>query len=684
MKIKEINSYIFAEKENLSLEYRLFLSSIIIGILTSLFGSLINLFVATSVIAAVIPLFLTALLCILYYFIRFKKIIKPFIVPMIIIAMIGISVIWVFNGGINGSNSITALVILILALVVVPDKVKSYVLALFVSLNIILYLIQFYRPDLITKFPTETERWIDSIITLTYVSFFIYLIMKFLHKNYRFEKQRAEESEKRYRAYVETANEGILVAQGANLKYVNPMISEIIGYSEKELLSIPFIEFVHPDDRELMIKNYRKRLKDDVIESRYPIRILTKHKGEVWVEMSGVKIDWEGNPATLNFIYDITERKKAEYSLKESEVQYRSIANNGNALIWISSIDKLCNYFNEPWLNFTGRTLEQEMGNGWAEGVHSDDFDECLRIYTTAFDKQEKFDMDYRLKHVSGEYRWIKDLGTPNYNSAGEFIGYIGHCFDITERKLADAEIQRKNAELAELNASKDKFFSIIAHDLRNPLGNFKLITKLLHEDFDDLSNEERIELLESMKDSADNIYSLLENLLEWSQTQRNKIQFNPVELNLKLLSVGIINLLKPTAEKKQIQLINNISISSEVYADVNMINTVLRNLLSNAIKFTPNGGKIEIGIIKSSDDLMTSDDCIYVKDEGIGMSQDTIQKLFKIDENISTLGTNNEKGTGLGLILCKEFVEKHGGRIWVESEECKGSTFYFSLPKVN
>jgi diguanylate cyclase (GGDEF)-like protein/PAS domain S-box-containing protein len=135
---------------------------------------------------------------------------------------------------------------------------------------------------------------------------------------------------------------------------------------------------------------------------------------------------------------EIARRQKVEEELREKEVQCQALADSGTALIWTSGTDKLCNYFNIPWLKFTGRTLEQEMGNGWAEGVHPKDFERCLQTYVTAFDRRESFDMEYRLCHVSGEYRWLQDLGTPNYNSNKEFIGYIGHCFDITERKRAD------------------------------------------------------------------------------------------------------------------------------------------------------------------------------------------------------------------------------------------------------
>lgn len=154
--------------------------------------------------------------------------------------------------------------------------------------------------------------------------------------------------------------------------------------------------------------------------------------------------------ALTHIIKDITHRKEADAEIREREVQYRNLANSGKALIWTAGTDKLCNYFNEPWLRYTGRSLEQEMGNGWAEGVHSDDLGQCIKTYVSAFDKREAFDMEYRLRHVSGEYKWIRDMGTPNYNSKKEFIGYIGHCFDISERKQEDEKLKHIASNLAD------------------------------------------------------------------------------------------------------------------------------------------------------------------------------------------------------------------------------------------
>jgi len=156
----------------------------------------------------------------------------------------------------------------------------------------------------------------------------------------------------------------------------------------------------------------------------------------MYVQLTGIAT--KNGEQCLVTVIEIIERKLSEIELREKEIQYQNLANSGLALIWAADTDKSCNYFNEPWLKFTGRTLDQELGNGWTEGVHPDDLDRCLETYVTAFDKREEFNMEYRLRHVSGEYRWILDMGTPNYNSGGEFIGYIGHCLDITERKQTE------------------------------------------------------------------------------------------------------------------------------------------------------------------------------------------------------------------------------------------------------
>jgi PAS domain S-box-containing protein len=218
-----------------------------------------------------------------------------------------------------------------------------------------------------------------------------------------------------------------------------------VSLSVKELLIMNFWDFVHPDHKSLIQERGRKRQQGEETMNRYEFKIIAKDGTQKWVDLSGASTILQGRPASVISVMDITERKLMEEALQEKEAQYHNLADTGLALVWASGTDKLCNYFNKPWLKFTGRTPEQEMGNGWTQGVHPDDLDRCVQIYVTAFDKREAFDMEYRLRHVSSEYRWIRDLGTPNYDISEKFVGYIGHCFDITVQK--EAELQRDIAD---------------------------------------------------------------------------------------------------------------------------------------------------------------------------------------------------------------------------------------------
>jgi PAS domain S-box-containing protein len=383
----------------------------------------------------------------------------------------------------------------------------------------------------------------------------------------------------------------------------------------------------------------------------------------------------KGSFATI--FEDITKRKIAEIELRESEEQYHNLADSGLALIWTAGTDKLCNYFNEPWFKFTGRTLEQEIGNGWAEGVHPMDLDQCIETYVNAFDKRETFAMEYRLRHVSGEYRWLLDKGTPNYNINGEFIGYIGHCFDINDLKQAAAEIKIKNEELHQLVAEKDKFFSIIAHDLRSPFNSFLGLTQIMAEELPRLTMEEIQKIAVNMRSSATNLFRLLENLLQWSRIKQGSIAYTPEVVQLLPIVDESIEMVLESARNKGIEITYDIPIGLTVFADGNMLQTVIRNLVSNAVKFTPKEGKI----IFSAKVTNESSILISIKDTGIGMSKAMIDNLFNIKEQTNRKGTEGEPSTGLGLLLCKEFIGKHGGTIWVDSEEEKGSTFYFVIP---
>jgi PAS domain S-box-containing protein len=747
---------------------------------------------------------------------------------------------------------------------------------------------------------------------------------------------------------------------------------------------------------------------------------------------------------------NITERKRAELALSEKELQYRTLADTGQALIWASGLDMKCNYFNQVWLDFTGRKIEQELGDGWTEGVHPEDMERCVSIYVNAFKKREKFSMPYRLRHFTGEYRWIQDDGTPCYNSNGEFIGYIGHCLDISEiknieeelrvseekfrvifdnapvgifhynqegivtacndalvsiigssqgkliglnvlelpnadvvkaieasiqghkgyfegsylpvtankslfikvytepaqyqngeviggigiveditqqklaedslrdseekyrtlvdsandiiysvspngvfnfassnwfnilgheqdevigksiadfvhpedvhlcesflqkvletgerqsgveyrvmhkdgkwrwhrsngsiRKLKDNnieyvgvahditdlklaewsliermkeinclydisslghevdvslpsylkqivnliplgfrnpqstaaritlgdyyfhtdnfaetinrlttkirlkdniigyievvliqipkdneepfldeeqtlidliadnmsrvfererilnEVNEKNITLQELNAEKDKILSIIGHDLRSPLSTIIGLSGLIESKHGEIEPDKELKMKQGISKTANRLFQLLENLLDWARLKQGRIDFNPQDENLRQLASAASEVYYDQLDVKKLELSIDIDPSISVFADANMVQTIIRNLVSNAIKFSHRNGQIIIAAVRLSEGQME----VSVTDFGIGMSQKILANLFKITSEAGREGTEEEPSSGFGLPLCKELVEKNGGKIWADSQEGYGSKFSFTLP---
>lgn len=361
--------------------------------------------------------------------------------------------------------------------------------------------------------------------------------------------------------------------------------------------------------------------------------------------------------------------KKKQLEITKAKELYLKIFEDFPALIWRSRLDKLCDYFNKTWLEFTGRTMEQEFGNGWAESVHPEDFNYCLDIYVTAFDKREAFLMEYRMKNRFGEYRWIRDFGRPFYDLDNTFLGYIGSCYDVTE-------VKNNELKLVELNSTKDRFISILAHDLKSPfntiLGYLDILSQNLRKfDIDKIENHVNI-----INDSSKKTYKLLEDILLWIRAESGKLPFEPNEYPLSVVFESVVEYLQPIANKKNISI--NCFTDSDliITVDVNMISTILRNLISNAIKFSRFGSFISVYSENENNQVV-----ITVSDNGIGIEKEAIPSLFNISRTRSTQGTAKEQGTGLGLLICKDFVEKHGGKIWVESEIGKGSDFKFSIP---
>ena len=306
-------------------------------------------------------------------------------------------------------------------------------------------------------------------------------------------------------------------------------------------------------------------------------------------------------------------------------------------------------------------------------------------------DKKERSATVTALSH-SYLFRFSQELfNTVTRNESTVITGVLKTLVDrlrymnIAEEQLAaqnrliatqKEELEKQKKELIELNATKDKFFSIIAHDLRSPISTLVSLCEILRTDADLLSGKETHEILFSLHDLSGNYLKLLDNLLQWASIQTGKIMANPEKFSVVRVIDEVIGFYKILASSKQVNLHSAAEGDINVFADKNMIRTVLRNLVSNALKYTNMGGTVALGVTLLPDMIE-----VYVKDSGIGMDAETVEKLFKLDQTFSTVGTANEQGTGLGLILCKEFIEKNNGSIHVDSEPGKGSTFRFTLP---
>ena len=280
-------------------------------------------------------------------------------------------------------------------------------------------------------------------------------------------------------------------------------------------------------------------------------------------------------------------------------------------------------------------------------------------------------------KKKNNEVYYEEAVIAPVKDEKQKIINYLAIKTDITRRKADEELIQHHNEELTELNSTKDRLFSIIAHDLRGPIGNLQQLLEIIAYDINQGDRAKVDELLLMLKSTARTSFVLLDNLLSWSRSQLNAISLETEHFNLALIISDALNLMETSIKQKNISVSTNDMADCTVFADRPTIDVVVRNLLSNAIKFTPRNGEINICI-----DVQEKENILSIADTGVGIEEDRLEKIFSFAENRSTRGTAGEKGTGLGLVLSNEFVVKNNGRIWAKSSPGEGSIFYVALPK--
>jgi len=399
-----------------------------------------------------------------------------------------------------------------------------------------------------------------------------------------------------------------------------------------------------------------------------------------WVSTSKLPlIDPAGNVVgTFGLTRDITELKNAQDNLIAEKEKFERLLRLVPSAVFTVDMNQNITSWNFMAEKLTGFTTLETIGhkcsdlaiNNCTENCSLFDSDIPKPVINVECKLRRK---DEKIITISKNVDYIKD-------PTGEIIGGIESFIDISERKEYEEKIREINLQLAESNKSKDKFFSIIAHDLRNPFVTLLGFTEMMIEDYFDFTDEEKISYLKDMQKTSKASHELLDNLLQWSRSQTGRIDFEPKEINLKDVVLENYQLIKKSAELKNINLHTLVDDNVILYADENMVTTILRNLITNAVKFTPKHGAITVAANNYNNRTIQ----ISIADTGIGIEPERIDSIFRIAETSSTEGTDGEKGSGLGLILSKEFVEKHGGKIWVESSPGAGTTFYLTLPKAN
>lgn len=488
-----------------------------------------------------------------------------------------------------------------------------------------------------------------------------------LEKNMRLLK----ESEIKYKSVVEQTEEVIFIHWGGVILFANAHLFKISGLTQNELYRKKPDELIYLPDRVAFLDFISNNNETLSTERKKEFRLITKNGKLKWLDMTQTMISLNNEKAYLVMARDITERKETSEFIRKLEQAVRQ----SPASIIITDSKGHIEYVNHKFTDMSGYELDEVKGKN-PRILKSGKMEP--EVYTSMWEtitQGQVWRGELLNRSRNGSLYWESASISPIFDENQIITHFLAVKEDITQRKADEERLRKSETSLREANATKDKFFSIIAHDLKNPFNVILGFSNLLLNEYDDFDEQEKKEFIANIHEASASSFRLLQNLLDWSRTQTGTIKYYPEIVDVKLAVDEIFTLNNSVARNKEINMQTEFSGNMKVLADHNMLLTILRNLVSNALKFTPRGGKVAIKCFQLDDCLQ-----VAVSDNGIGIPEKQLGHLFKIDEQVQRSGTESERGTGLGLILCNEFVKKNGGKMWVESEEGKGSTFYFTL----
>jgi PAS domain S-box-containing protein len=495
----------------------------------------------------------------------------------------------------------------------------------------------------------------------------------------RLAERSLRDSEERMSLAAEAANLGMWVWDVMRDKiWMTDKGRALFGFApDTRLDNAALISRVHPEDRAARAAAIKRAIET---QGKYVIeyRVLLPDGTQRWIGARGQCMNAGDAKGTrlLGVSMDVTAQKLAQDALRESEARFRTMANTAPVMIWMSATDKLCTFFNKGWLDFTGRPLEQELGNGWAEGVHREDFDRRFEVYVNSFDARQPFTMEYRLRRSDGEYRWVLDIGSPRFAPDGTFLGYIGSCIDITERKQAEAEARQHREEIAHLSrvAIMGEMAGSIAHELNQPLGaivtNAGAALRSLRRD--SLSGEKLREVLQDIVADGRRASEVIHTIKGMGRKEEGARQL----LHLNDVITEVLRLVRSDALAHDCTVLPWLHPAlPKVEGNLVQLQEVFLNLILNAFEASEGVPKVRRRVIIRTERDGDGAVRASVRDFGTGLPADAPERIF--DRFFST----KREGTGIGLFIARSIVVAHGGTLYAENAEGSGAQFWLRLP---
>jgi len=445
---------------------------------------------------------------------------------------------------------------------------------------------------------------------------------------------------------------------------------EIIGKTDEAFFSKNYYDIVKNSELEI-IKNSKPIIETEQIEQWFDNSI-------TYALITKIPLKNKNSEITGIFciLTDITKQKEAENALGDNLKFLEVLVNTLPIAVYYQDQNQVFQGCNDDFCRLINKSRAEIVGKKSMD-LFNPELCEILSNQNKILQNSDGIQTFEALLNVNGNNKIETIFHQANFkNYDNKIVGIIGCIINIQARKMAERKLEEYADELKKINSSKDKFFSIIAHDLKNPFITLLGLTEALLEDYYEMKDEEILEYISQLRKTSKSAYQLLENLLQWSRSQTGRLKIEPSKFDIYTIIEEILTLTSTASLSKKITVQNLVPANLHVFADREMIKTVIRNLLTNAIKFTN-----EEGLVSLSSEIGDVQVKIVIEDNGIGIEESLLSNIFSLDRNYSTPGTKNEDGTGLGLILCKEFIEKNNGNIWVESKQGKGSKFIFTLP---